>query len=120
MNGVAGKIVYDTYDYAFTTTDASAYAVGNAARHCGQLYRGTCEKVTELPPYSCSRTLQQGFFTSAATAFANAQFLVQILILIGAIVLPFTASILPVLPRNNGEKISTDDSYPEDEIELAV
>lgn len=115
-NGVVGNVVYKQ-EYVFTATDASAYAVKDSAIHCPALYNPICSKISNLPPYTCSRKLQQSFFSAAATAFANAQFLVQILILICAVVLPFTARMTPVVPRSNGDSEASD---AEPDIELAV
>ena len=107
-------------DYTFTAADASAYAVENSAYHCPALYEPICTRISDLPPYSCTRTLEQSFFASAATAFANAQFLVQILILIGAIVLPFTVRIFPVEPRSNSAANNAPVTDPHHDIELTV
>lgn len=107
-NGVVGKLVYNQPDvYMFTPTDAAAYAVNNAVSYCDALYAPVCATVSNLPPYSCSRTLHQGFFACAATAVANTQFLVQLLIFFTAMLLPKLTAWFPFegsIPAGTGIK----------------
>lgn len=100
-NGLVGEVLYDSPDpeyspYLFTTTDAGTYAVNQSIAHCNALYAPICDSVGNLPPYSCARTIKPGFLTCASSALANAQFLVQVLVFISALVLPLLVSMYPV------------------------
>ena len=111
-----GRVSYNHQYYLFTESDAMAYALSRSAPTCATLYAPICTTVADLPPYSCSRTINQGFFSSAATAVANAQFLVQILIFLTAMLLPYLADRFPetAFPSsgdsNNSSGIDTDNS----------
>lgn len=101
-NGIVGKVVYNAVSYTFTESDSTRYALGKSVDTCSMLYTPICTTISKLPPYSCSRTLHQGFFSCAATAVANAQFLVQLLIFFSAMLLPYLSATFPTTDTGTG------------------
>lgn len=98
-NGLVGKVIFSKRSYFLTSSDSQAYALNHSASSCAALASPMCNTVSALPPYSCSRTLKQGFFSCAATAVANAQFLVQVLVFACAFMLPKLAKVFPATTR---------------------
>jgi hypothetical protein len=93
-NGVVGQVLY-THEYFFTPTDTASYALAKAAGHCNSLYAPIAETISDLPPYSCTRTTHPGFFVCLATAVANTQLLFQILVFFTAMLLTKMAKRFP-------------------------
>jgi hypothetical protein len=100
-NGVVGQVVYND-DYFFTPTDASTYALSKATGHCRNLYAPIAGTISDLPPYSCTRTTHPGFFVCLATAVANTQLLFQILVFFSAILLTKLAKRFPPQRTHTG------------------
>lgn len=85
-NGVVGQVLYNE-DYFFTPTDTASYAKSMATGHCTTLYEPIAGTISDLPPYSCTRTTHPGFFVCLATAVANTQLLFQIIVFFSAMLL---------------------------------
>jgi hypothetical protein len=88
LNGVIGTTIFNNAQYMFTSQDAEAYAMRNAdPDYCRIIYPVIGYTISDLPPYSCSRTIHPGFFTCLGTALANTQLLLQALIFLAAMLL---------------------------------
>jgi hypothetical protein len=101
MNGIVGTMVFDNAQYLFAPQDAATYAVGHAdVTYCRSLYTFIGETISDLPPYSCSRTVRPGFFTCMGTALANTQLLLQAMIFLAAMFLTRLAVRFPPLKNH--------------------
>jgi hypothetical protein len=74
--------------YYFMDGTFPQIAMNSAQQACtNSLYSTICSSIAYLPPYLCSRTVYQPFFTSLSTAVANAQALMGILFLLTGLAL---------------------------------
>jgi hypothetical protein len=112
-NGIVAEVA-NTVSYAFTEPRTEAYAASVATKQCPALYDAVAATMSNLPPYSCSRTVYQPFFTSLATAAANATLLFHALVFLTAMMLPGVNAMLlngPVrtnAAKEKGEEIVTE------------
>jgi hypothetical protein len=114
-NGVVAEVT-NTASYAFTEPRSQAYAASVAAKQCDALYDAVAATMSNLPPYSCTRTVYQPFFTSLATAAANATLLFHALVFLTAMLLPRVNSLLSSKPPQ--KKADQEQKYAANEIQL--
>jgi hypothetical protein len=91
-NGIVTEVT-NKASYAFTEPHSQAYAASVATQQCPALYDAVAATMSNLPPYSCTRTVYQPFFTSLATAAANATLLFHALVFLTAMLLPGAAAL---------------------------
>lgn len=105
-NGVVGQVHF-LQEYYFTDHDASEYSLGQAAGKCNALYAPIAETISDLPPYSCSRTIRQSTLACLATAVANTQVLFQVLVFLSTLLLARLAPRYPPAPGKHGAPAAT-------------
>jgi hypothetical protein len=87
QNGVVAEVSTKS-TLTFPALRSVAYAASVATKQCPALYDAITTTISNLPPYSCSRTVYQPFFTSVGTAAANAMLLYHALVFVTAMMLP--------------------------------
>jgi hypothetical protein len=75
-----------------------------AAKQCDALYDAVAATMSNLPPYSCTCTVYQPFFTSLATAAANATLLFHALVFLTAMLLPRVNSLFSNSPQKKADQ----------------